>query len=181
MAGHESISLSAAAVACLIAAGTDLWRFKVYNALTLPALAGGLIASGLSGGWTGLATSGLGVLAGFGPLVVFFVMGGVGAGDVKLFAALGAWLGPSLTLQVFLASAILAGVYALVLVVASGRLWATAVDLLYLALRLRRLDLQPGPAPPIAAEVARDDRRRRLVPFAATTCAGFFLVVLTNP
>lgn len=180
MPGPEMMSLSAAAVACLIAAGTDLWKFKVYNALTLPALAGGLIASGLSGGWGGLTASGLGALTGFGLLVAFFAMGGVGAGDVKLLTALGAWLGPSLTLHVFLASAIAAGLYALALAVASGGLLATAVDMLHLAQRIRRLDFRPGPAAPIAAEAARGDRRRRLVPFAAMTCAGFFFVVLSR-
>ncbi|WP_337172934.1 A24 family peptidase [Paludisphaera sp.] len=180
MAGHEMMSLSAAAVACLIAAGTDLWKFKVYNALTLPALAGGLIASGLSGGWAGLATSGLGALAGFGLLVGFFAMGGVGAGDVKLLTALGAWLGPALTLHVFLASAILAGLYALALTILNGGLRQAAADLMHLALRMLRLDFRPGPAAPIAVEAARGDRRRRLVPFAAMTCAGFFLVVLSD-
>jgi prepilin peptidase CpaA len=174
------MSLYAAAVACLIAAGTDLWKFKVYNALTIPALAGGLVASVLSGGWAGLATSGLGALTGFGLLVAFFAMGGVGAGDVKLLTALGAWLGPALTVQVFLASAILAGLYALVLVVVSGGLLATAVDMLFLAQRLRRLDFGPAAGAPIAVEATRGDRRRRLVPFAAMTCAGFFLVVLNR-
>lgn len=177
MPGPEMTSLFAAAVACLIAAGTDLWKFKVYNALTLPALAGGLIASGLSGGWGGLAASGLGALTGFGLLVAFFAMGGVGAGDVKLLTALGAWLGPSLTLHVFLAAAIAAGLYALALAIASGGLLATAVEMLSLARRLRRLDVRPGPAA-IVAEAARGDRRRRLVPFAAMTCVGFFVVVL---
>ena len=180
MPGPEMMSLSAAAAACLIAAGTDLWKFKVYNALTLPALAGVLIASGLSGGWGGLAASGLGALTGFGLLAAFFAMGGVGAGDVKLLTALGAWLGPSLTIHVFLASAIAAGLYALVLTVASGGLLATAVDVLHLAQRIRRLDFRPGPAAPIADEAARVDRRRRLVPFAAMTCAGFFFVVLSR-
>lgn len=178
MPDHELISLSAAAVACLIAAGTDLWKFKVYNALTLPALAGGLISSGLSGGWEGLAASGLGALTGFGLLAAFFAMGGVGAGDVKLLTALGAWLGPTLTLHVFLASAVVAGLYALILAAASGSLLASAGGLLQLAGRLRRLEFGPEAGEAIAAEAARGDRRRRLVPFAAMTCAGFFIVVL---
>ena len=179
MTGQEMVSLSAAGLACLIAAGTDLWKFKVYNALTIPLLTAGLIASTLAGGWAGLATSGLGALTGFGLLLAFFAMGGVGAGDVKLLTALGAWLGPAPTLRVFLASAVAAGIYALVLAALSGGLARTAVDLLSLAGRLRRFDFQPAAAVPITVEAARGDRRRRLVPFAAMTCAGFFLVVLT--
>ncbi|WP_156512825.1 prepilin peptidase [Planctomyces sp. SH-PL62] len=173
----QMLFLSSAAVATLIAAATDLWKFKVYNALTFPALLGGLAASAWVGGWSGLATSGLGALTGFGLLIVFFAMGGVGAGDVKLLTALGAWLGPSLTFQVFLAASLAAGLYAIVLTVLSGGLAATAVDLLFLILRLRRGDLVAKGGPSIREEAARPDRRRRLVPFAAMTCLGFFATV----
>lgn len=171
MPGHEALVLTAAAVA-LIAAGTDLWKFKVYNALTLPALAAGLAASAWAGGWEGLATSGLGALTGFGLLVAFFILGGVGAGDVKLLTALGAWLGPALTLRVFFASAIAAGIYALALTLLYSGLAATLVDLLRLSDRMRRGDVRPSAAPDLAAETARADRRRRLVPFAAMTFLG---------
>ena len=176
MPGHEVLVVIAGAVA-LIAAGTDLWKFKVYNALTLPALVAGLAASTWAGGWEGLAASGLGALTGFGLLAVFFIMGGVGAGDVKLLTALGAWLGPALTLRVFLASAIAAGVYALVLSVLFGGLATTALDLFMLADRMRRGDVRPSLAPAIAAETARVDRRRRLVPFAAMTFLGLLAAV----
>jgi prepilin peptidase CpaA len=169
----QVLFLSAAGFATVVAAGTDVWRFKVYNALTFPALLGGLAASAWFGGWAGLATSGLGALAGFGLLVAFFAMGGVGAGDVKLLTALGAWLGPALTVQVFLASAIAAGLYALALAVLYGGLAATVVDLLFLTHRIRRGEIAAPAGPPIREEAARPDRRRRLVPFAAMTCLGF--------
>jgi prepilin peptidase CpaA len=169
--------LSAAAVATVIAAATDLWKFKVYNALTFPALLAGLAASAWFNGWGGLAMSGLGALTGFGLLVAFFVMGGVGAGDVKLLTALGAWLGPALTVQVFLASAIAVGVYALALTILHGGPAATALDLLFLMQRVRRGEIVASGAPPIREEAARPDRRRRLVPFAAMTCLGFFVTI----
>ncbi|WP_165250973.1 A24 family peptidase [Paludisphaera soli] len=173
----QVLFLSAAAVATVIAAATDLWKFKVYNALTFPVLLAGLAASAWFNGWGGLATSGLGALTGFGLLVAFFVMGGVGAGDVKLLTALGAWLGPALTVQVFLASAIAAGVYSLALTYLSGGLAATAVDLLFLIQRMRRGEIIASGAPSIRQEAARPDRRRRLVPFAAMTCLGFFVTI----
>jgi len=173
----QLLFLSAAAVATLIAAVTDLWKFKVYNALTYPALAAGLAASAWAGGWSGLATSGLGALAGFSALVVFFAMGGVGAGDVKLLTALGAWLGPAMTLQVVLASALAAGAYALALAALDGGLAGAAVDVLHLSHRLRRGEIVPAGGPSIREEAARPDRRRRLVPFAAMTCLGFFLTL----
>lgn len=168
----DLLPLCAAVSVSLIAAATDLRRFKVYNVLTIPALIGGLVASAWLGGWGGLGTSLLGVAVGFGVLVVFFALGGVGAGDVKLFAALGAWLGPWLTFEVFLASSLAAGAYALVLVVLEGGTTLAYIRVGGLARRMRDPAAWSLPADRIDREVARPDRRRRLVPFAATTFVG---------
>jgi prepilin peptidase CpaA len=115
--------------ASLIAAVTDVWKFKVHNLLTMPLLLSGLLYHGIVGGQAGLGESFLGVLFGFGVLFVFYLMGGMGAGDVKLLAAAGAWLGMPLTFFVFLASASAAGVYAIVLLLLYGRGRETWINL----------------------------------------------------
>jgi prepilin peptidase CpaA len=170
----DQLSLIIAAAITLVAAATDLRRFKVYNWLTLPALAGGLLASAWFGGPAGLGNSMAGAAVGFCALAVFFAVGGVGAGDVKLLTALGAWLGPRLTLEVCLASALAAGLYAFVLLALRGGPMMAVIEVC----EVGRGMLSPGewarPATSIDAEVRRDDRRRRLVPFAAMTCLGFF-------
>ncbi len=99
-------------VAALIAAVTDVWKFKVYNLLTFPLLASGLLYHAIQGGTPGLAGSIIGALAGFALMIVLYTMGGMGAGDVKFVTALGAWLGLPLTLYVLIAGCIAAGVYA---------------------------------------------------------------------
>ena len=174
MSATELLPLAAVALATLLASATDLWKFKVYNALTLPTLIGGLLVSTLLGGRGGLASGLTGAGLGFGLLVVVHAMGGVGAGDVKLLAAIGAWLGPFLTYQVFVASALFGGVYAVGLVLARSGPGGMVVELV----AAKQAALQPGswvrPASTIEAEVSRPDRRRRLVPFAAMTCLGFF-------
>ncbi len=174
MTQPDLLPLIAVALATLAAAATDLWRFKVYNALTGPTFLLGLAASAWLGGWDGLMAGLLGSALGFGVLVVFYAMGGVGAGDVKLLAAIGAWLGPYMTYQVFIASAFAAGLYALALVAMRGGLMAIFAEFV----AIRHLIFDPGSTlranRGIAAEVARSDRRRRLVPFAAMTCLGFF-------
>lgn len=95
-------------------------------------------------------------------------------GDVKLLAAVGAWLGPFLTYQVFAASALFGGAYAVALVLRRHGFLGLAIELI----SARRTLTSPGswkrPTASIEAEVARADRRRRLVPFAAMTCLGFF-------
>jgi prepilin peptidase CpaA len=92
------------------------WRTKrLPNVLTVSAFALALVfhvAFGIaSGGWPG-AGRGLmfavaGFATGFGILLVLWLIGGGGGGDVKLMGALGAWLGTAATLQVFLLSAVL--------------------------------------------------------------------------
>src|SRR5438552_1328783 len=84
-------------LAALIAAVTDVWKFKVYNLLTLPLLASGLLYHAINGGTPGLAGSVVGALAGFGLMILLYTIGGMGAGDVKFVTALGAWLGLPLT------------------------------------------------------------------------------------
>jgi len=177
LSSTELIPLLAVGAATLAAAATDLWKFKVYNLLTLPTLALGLVVSTFLGGWAGLWSSLLGAGFGFAILVVFHALGGVGAGDVKLLTAVGAWLGPFWTVHVFIASALAAGVYACLLVFSRGGFLAVAAEIL----AIRRAVFEPGsigrPDADIAVEVARPDRRRRLVPFAAMICVGYFFNV----
>ena len=173
----ELIPLVVVGLATVVAAATDLWKFKVYNLLTLPTLALGLVASTALGGWAGLGASLLGAGFGFAILFVFFALGGVGAGDVKLLTAVGAWLGPYWTVHVFIASALAAGAYAVALLLARGGVLAVAVEVA----SARQAIFNPAaigrPATDMAAEVQRPDRRRRLVPYAAMICIGYFLIV----
>jgi prepilin peptidase CpaA len=173
----DLLPLVAVGLATLAAAATDLWKFKVYNILTFPMIAAGLVVSTFLGGWGGLASSLMGAGLGFGLLVVLCAMGGVGEGDVKLLTAVGAWLGPYLTYQVFVATALFGGAYAVSLVLIREGVMGLAVELI----AARQALLSPGswkrPESTIEAEVRRPDRRRRLVPFAAMTCLGFFATI----
>ena len=83
-----------------VAVFTDLRSRRIPNWLVLPFLPLGIAVSAWFHGWHGVVQSLEG--AGVGILVfgVFFVMGGMGAGDVKLCAAIGAWIGPG---QLFIA------------------------------------------------------------------------------
>ena len=159
-------------VATLIAAATDIWKFKVYNALTVPLLLGGLIYHAATAGWVGLANSTLGLLFGFAILLLFYAMGGMGAGDVKLMAAIGAWLGMPLTFYVFIASGLAGGVYAVALLALRHGLQDAAIHMHILWLRLTAFSRHLGNDARIEAEVKRDDRRRRLIPFAAMVAVG---------
>ncbi len=174
------VPTAVALVAALVAAVTDLTRFKVYNLLTLPLMAGGLIYHGTTGGPGALALSAGGMLLGAGVLLVFYVMGGMGAGDVKLMAGLGAWLGAKAVFYVFLASALAAGVYALVLMLACGGAREMLVNLQILWHRLGVMARHLGSEDQVEREVSRADRRRRIIPFAAMIAVGVIALVLMS-
>ncbi len=65
-------------------------------------------------------TSATGWFVGIALFFPIFALGGLGAGDVKLLGAIGAWLGPSVVLRVALYSTMAGGVLALALAVRSG-------------------------------------------------------------
>lgn len=91
----------------------DLKTHRIPNYLTLGTALAGLAYGFICQGWTGLADGFMGMLLGFGLLIVPYLMGGMGAGDVKALAALGAWLGPRLTFYLFLYMGIAGGIIAL--------------------------------------------------------------------
>jgi prepilin peptidase CpaA len=92
--GMHSFAWWPTVVVVAVATFTDLRSRRIPNWLVLPFLPLGVAVSGWLGGWHGVVQSleglGLGILV-FG---VLFWMGGMGAGDVKLCAAIGAWIGP---------------------------------------------------------------------------------------
>ena len=103
-----------------IAVGTDLWARKIPNVLTVPAAVGGLVFHLATTGLPGLKSSALGLSVGLEVLLVPYMLGGMGGGDVKLLAGLGAWLGPKSILITALYTGVAGGVLALGMIVASS-------------------------------------------------------------
>ena len=100
-------------VVLAVATFTDLRSRRIPNWLVLPFLAAGLAMSTFLYGWRGLEQSFAGM--GLGILIYgfFFWMGGMGAGDVKLCAAIGAWIGPSQLLIAVVAAGLAGGILVL--------------------------------------------------------------------
>jgi prepilin peptidase CpaA len=109
------------------AAAIDGWKLKVPNWLTFHFAAGGLAFAAWSAGWAGLLWSFQGLVLGLGVLLPLYLIGGMGAGDVKLYAGVGAWVGPAVVLPAFVVSTVVGGVMAIAMVAWSGeyvRHWA---------------------------------------------------------
>jgi prepilin peptidase CpaA len=164
--------------AVVVAAATDLLSFKIYNALTLPLVASGVVYHGVTGGSAGLAGSALGAGVGFGIVFVGFLIGGMGGGDVKLMAGVGAWLGAPATLVVIAVASLAAGAYALVVVCAGGRARETWLHLAVLFHRIAAVGRHLAAEDCVEAAVRRGDRRARLIPFGVMTGVGLVTLIL---
>ena len=106
----------------VLAAVIDGRQLRVPNWLVFPFIAGGLAYhAGADGSW-GFLKSLEGAALGLVFLVVLHSLGGMGAGDVKLLAGVGAWMGPTVTMWAFLATGLAGGVIALAMMVLSGDL-----------------------------------------------------------
>jgi prepilin peptidase CpaA len=84
------VALAIAACACV----TDLRSRRIPNLLTFGGAVAGVLFHAVTGSTHGLLMSTGGWVVGLMVYLLPFLLGGLGAGDVKLVAALGAWLGP---------------------------------------------------------------------------------------
>jgi prepilin peptidase CpaA len=110
-----------AVVAVVVAASAcDLRTRRIPNALTIGAAAVAVVLHGVLSGWSGVSWAVAGWAVGLVLFFPLFALGGMGAGDVKLLAAIGAWLGPMGAVWTALYGAIAGGIMALVVTFARG-------------------------------------------------------------
>lgn len=111
------VQITLALLIAFSAAFFDYRKFQIPNKLTYSAMITGILWHTLSPFGYGLATALGGIGIGFLSLAPFFVVGGMGGGDVKLMMAIGSVLGVPLTFFIFLASSITTGIYAVYLMI----------------------------------------------------------------
>jgi prepilin peptidase CpaA len=92
----------------------DVRYRRIPNAFVLATLAGGLLINGILHGLGGLTSSVEGCLLAFGMMFALHLFGAMGAGDVKLFAAIGSVVGAGLVIPTFVVVVLTGGVLAVV-------------------------------------------------------------------
>src|SRR4029079_1621319 len=103
-------------IVLIVAAVIDGFELKVPNWVTFPFIIGGWVFSFAVFGWEGLGWSLLGTVVGLALLMPAYAIGGMGAGDVKLLAGVGAWVWGTVTFYAFCLSAVFGGLIAVAMV-----------------------------------------------------------------
>ena len=140
------------------------------NWLTFPLILTGLCYHSLLSAGQGWVFAIAGFAFGLVILLPFFLLGGVGAGDVKLLAGIGSWLGLHDVVAVFLVTGTLAGIYSLATMLIQGG-WSG------IGAALRR----PARGGQTVEEVVRPDtqgRRKRLVPLATIMAVAILILMV---
>ena len=127
------------AVACV----SDVRTRRIPNPLTFSAAAGALLFHLITGGVSAAGSSLAGALLGALLFFPMFALRGMGAGDVKLLAAVGAWLGPSQVVMAALATSIAGGVIAIAVALGHGYLKTAALNLWMLLTHWRVTGVRP--------------------------------------
>jgi prepilin peptidase CpaA len=156
----------------LVAASVaDLRTRRIPNVLTFGAAALAVAFHAASGGWREAAWSGGGLFVGFAAFLPLFLLRGMGAGDVKLLAAVGAWLGPAGANWTALYAAIAGGAMAVVLALSRGYLGTAFTNLWSLAGYWRVVG--PRPYDGLTLQSAAGPR----LPYALAIAAGAVVTI----
>lgn len=167
-------------ITLIIAAWIDGKELRVPNWITFPMVLSGLAFNTMwfGTGWgewdRGLVGGLLGATVGLATLFWLWMLGGMGAGDVKLMAGIGAWLGPVVIVEVFVATAIIGAVMAVVMVWLQNdwkRHTVNFIAIVHEWLAVKKLGVSG------VASIAADRKpTMRLLPYGIPICFGAIAV-----
>ena len=130
-------------VIAVVAAFIDVRSRRIPNVLTFPGAAAGLVFHASTTGASGLGYAAAGWLTGVAIFLPLFLLRGMGAGDVKLLGAVGAWVGPVGALWCAFYSVMAGGVLALAIGAWHGYLARAFTNLWALAAYWRASGVRP--------------------------------------
>jgi prepilin peptidase CpaA len=130
---HALLSDGSLAIVVLFAAFCDLTTRRIPNWLTVSGILVGFAIHAWSSGWSGACASAAGMGLALLIYVPLFAIRALGAGDVKLMAAVGAIAGPLPWLYIFVVTCLVGGLLALAVVISKRRLTQTLLNTLQIA------------------------------------------------
>ena len=156
-----------------IAVVTDVRSRRIPNSLTLPALVAALIVRFAFQGWPGLGLALLGAIIAPVVLLIVHTGRGIGMGDLKLAAAVGAFFGPVAAVVAMLVSAILGGLLAMALLMQRGQLLADFFGLFLVGIPFLKGKQQTGLPASAAPAVTTMPYGVAIAIGSLTTLAGY--------
>lgn len=161
-------------VVLIVAAVIDGYELRVPNLITFPFILSGWAYSTWAFGWEGLLWSLGGTLLGMSILMLFYLIGGMGAGDVKLMGGVGAWIYITHTWYCIIGFAVTGALLAIVMVIVRGK-WKHHYQQFWAILTEIMVIRDPEKLSAIAAERKKD---MMLLPYGipiAIATIGYFL------
>jgi prepilin peptidase CpaA len=165
---------AAALVVAGIGCAFDLRYRRIPNWLTFGAAAAGFLYQIATAGLSGAGAAAGGWLVGAAMFFAPFALGGMGGGDVKLIAALGAWVGPSHALWLGLYTGAAGGMMALAVSLGRGYLRQAVDNVWLLLMHWRMSGLRPLP------ELTIHDSRGPKLAYGVSILAGTVVMIWTR-
>jgi prepilin peptidase CpaA len=168
----DFVFLFCASLCATIGAVSDVRTRRIPNLLTASSLALGLVLHLGMEGWKGMGVAAAAGLTGGAVFFLFFIAGGMGAGDVKLMAAVSCIAGFGHFAEILIATALTGGLLALALAIARGRLKSTLSNVVTLVGHHGTMGLLPHPE----LNVERPGTLR--LPYGIAIAAGCWIAFL---
>lgn len=168
----ECVYLLLASLCASAGAISDARRRRIPNLLTGTSIVLGLLLHLQTGGWRQMGMAAVAGLVGGAIFFVFFVVGAMGAGDVKLMAAISVIAGFGHLAELFMAIAFTGGVFALLLAISHRQLKATLANVASLIRHHAASGVMPHP------DLNLDNPYALRIPYGVPIAAGCWIVVL---
>ena len=153
----------------IVIAYYDVRYRRIPNAFVLATLIGGIAINAIFGGFSGVASSVGGCVLAFVLMFMLHIFGAMGAGDVKLFAAIGAVTGSQMVIPTFVVVILTGGLLAVVSMVRSGMVRTTMHRVLQIL-----VGMLPGWQMP---KFAVPTDRRHTIPYGVAITMGSIISV----
>ncbi len=165
-------------VASLVAALWDIKSRRIPNWLTLPLFVAGLLQAAMFSGWDGLKSSLFAVIVLALPYILLFLFAGGGAGDAKLMAAVGAWLGLQSGVVALVWISVFAVILALLKAISARRFFEVLSNLRVMMLSFMFFAATRGRVKYARGMETADDKAALTLPYGPAIFAGLLAAAI---
>lgn len=155
-----------------VGAITDVRTRRIPNVLTGSSFAVGLMLHFALGGWKAMGLAAAAGLVGGAIFFVFFVVGGMGAGDIKLMAAVSTLAGFGHLMEIILATAMMGGIFAIAVAISQKKLKSTVMNVGALVQHHAAFGVLPHP------DLNLLNSKTLRLPYATAIAAGCWIAFL---